>query len=53
VPNAGHGVVEIIDAPEATTWIINRGGTERVAEGAGPSWDEIDRFIHTNLNRAR
>lgn len=53
VPSAGHDVDEIIDAPEATTWIANRGGRERMSEGAGPSWDEIERFIHRNLNRAR
>lgn len=53
VPSAGHSVNEIIDAPAATTWITNRGGQERVIEGIGPSWDDIEHFLHVNLNRAR
>lgn len=53
VPSAGHSVDQIIDAPEATTWSTNRGGHETVVEGTGPSWDEIERFIHVNLSRSR
>jgi acetyl esterase/lipase len=53
VPSAGHSVNDIIDAEEATTRATNRGGHETVTVGAGPSWDDIERFIHVNLNRAR
>ncbi len=53
VPSAGHSVDDIIEAEEATTWASNRGGHERVTEGPGPSWDDIEHFIHVNLNRAR
>jgi acetyl esterase/lipase len=53
VPTAGHSVNDIIDAEEATTRATNRGGHERVTVGSGPSWDDIERFIHVNLNRAR
>lgn len=53
VPSAGHVVEEIIDAPAATTWSTNRGGHESVNEGTGPSWDDIEHFIHVNLARAR
>lgn len=53
VPSAGHNVGQVIDSPEATTWITNPGGQERVVEGAGPTWDEIEKFIHKNLSRAR
>ena len=53
VPTAGHNVWQVIDSPAATTWIANRGGQEQVVEGAGPTWDEIEQFIHTNLSRAR
>jgi acetyl esterase/lipase len=53
VPTAGHSVDDIIDAEAATTWSTNRGGHETVVEGAGPSWDDIDQFLHTNLSRAR
>jgi acetyl esterase/lipase len=53
VPTAGHSVNDIIDADEATTRATNRGGHERVTVGSGPSWDDIERFIHVNLNRAR
>ena len=53
VPDAGHSVGDIIDAATATTWSTNRGGHETVAEGTGPSWDDIEAFIHVNLSRAR
>jgi hypothetical protein len=53
VPSAGHDVDQIIDAEEATTWATNRGGHENVTVGSGPSWDEIEQFIHVNLNRPR
>lgn len=53
VPDAGHSVNDIIDAAAATTWVTNRGGRERVVEGTGPSWDDIERFLHVNLSRAR
>jgi acetyl esterase/lipase len=53
VPAAGHNMFEIVDADAATTWSTNRGGNERVVTGAGPSWNDIDRFLHTNLSRAR
>ena len=53
VPSAGHDVGDIIDAEEATTWATNRGGHETETVGAGPSWDEIEHFIHTALERAR
>ncbi len=53
VPDAGHSVGDIIDATSATTWSTNRGGHETVVEGTGPSWDDIEHFIHVNLNRAR
>jgi acetyl esterase/lipase len=53
VPSAGHSVNDIIDAEEATTWTTNRGGKEKVREGTGPSWDDIEHFLHVNLSRAR
>jgi acetyl esterase/lipase len=53
VPSAGHSVDDIIDAEAATTWTTNRGGHETVVEGAGPSWDDIEQFLHVNLSRAR
>jgi acetyl esterase/lipase len=53
VPSAGHSVDDIIEAEEATTWATNRGGHETVTSGSGPSWDEIEHFIHVNLSRAR
>ncbi len=53
VPSAGHSVDDIIDAEAATTWSTNRGGQETVVEGTGPSWDDIDQFLHVNLSRAR
>ena len=53
VPSAGHSVDEIIDAEAATTWTTNRGGKEKVREGTGPSWDDIEHFLHVNLSRAR
>jgi acetyl esterase/lipase len=53
VPGAGHSVNDIIDAAEASTRTTNRGGVEKVREGSGPSWDEIEHFIHQNLRRAR
>jgi acetyl esterase/lipase len=53
VPSAGHSVDDIIDADAATTWSTNRGGNETVVEGTGPSWDDIDQFLHINLSRAR
>ena len=53
VPSAGHAVEAIIEADEATTWATNRGGRETETVGAGPSWDEIEEFMHANLERAR
>lgn len=53
VPDAGHSIDDIIDATAATTWATNRGGHETIIEGTGPSWDDIEHFIHVNLNRAR
>ena len=53
VPSAGHSVDDIIDAEAATTWSSNRGGHETVVEATGPSWDDIDQFLHVNLSRAR
>ncbi|MDF1555148.1 MAG: alpha/beta hydrolase [Deferrisomatales bacterium] len=53
VPNGGHDVYSIIDAEAATTWITNRGGKEKVVQGPGPSWDDIEHFLHVNLSRAR
>ena len=56
MPSAGHlvdGEDGIIDAEAATTWTNNRGGHETVVEGAGPSWDDIEQFLHVNLSRAR
>lgn len=53
VPDAGHSVNQIIDAENATTWSTNRGGHETVEETTGPSWDDIEHFIHVNLSRAR
>jgi acetyl esterase/lipase len=53
VPDAGHSVNDIIDAGAATTRTTNRGGHETVVEGTGPSWDDIEHFLHVNLSRAR
>lgn len=53
VPSAGHSVNDIIDAESATTQSTNRGGHETVIQGSGPSWDDIDQFLHVNLSRAR
>lgn len=53
VPDAGHSVDDIIEAMAATTWSTNRGGHETVVESTGPSWDDIEHFIHVNLNRDR
>lgn len=53
VPDAGHSVNDIIDAEAATTWATNRGDHETVVESAGPSWDDIEHFLHVNLSRAR
>lgn len=53
VPSAVHDVNTIIDAEAATTWHTNRGGQETVVEGPGPSWDDIEQFLHVNLSRAR
>ncbi|MDB4444674.1 alpha/beta hydrolase [bacterium] len=53
VPSAGHSVDDIIEAEAATTWHTNRGGHETVVEGTGPSWDDIELFLHVNLSRAR
>ncbi|MEA1950662.1 MAG: alpha/beta hydrolase fold domain-containing protein [Planctomycetota bacterium] len=50
VPSAGHSFNDIIGAAAATTWITNRDGLETVVEGAGPSWDDIDQFLRSNLS---
>jgi len=48
VPTGEHDVGTIIDAEAATTRTASD-GEETVAEGAGPSWDEIEEFIRSNL----
>jgi acetyl esterase/lipase len=53
VSAAGHSVDEVIGAPTATTWSTNRGGRESVVDGPAPTWDDIERFLHTHLSRAR
>lgn len=53
VPTGVHDVDSIIGAADSTTWTTNRGGHEKVAEGAAPTWDDIEKFLHTNLSRAR
>jgi acetyl esterase/lipase len=53
VPSAGHSVEDIIDAQGATTRSTTRGGHERVVDGVGPSWDDIEHFVHVHLTRAR
>ena len=53
VPAAGHSVDDIVDGEDATTRTTGRGGHERVATGAGPSWDDIAHFLHVTLSRAR
>lgn len=53
VPDAGHSFVDIVDAASATTRITYRGGHERVVDGAGPGWDEIEQFVRVNLDGAR
>jgi len=53
VPSAGHRVEDIIDAEEATTWATDGAGQETKTVGAGPSWDDIEDFIHATLERAR
>ena len=53
VPSAVHDLRTIIGAAEATTRIHNRGGQERIVEGSGPTWDDIEHFLHVNLSRAR
>jgi acetyl esterase/lipase len=51
VPSAGHSVDEIIDAEAATTWIAKHRGKQKVVEGSGLSWDDIERFLRENLHR--
>ncbi|MGY1711736.1 alpha/beta fold hydrolase [Geodermatophilus sp. SYSU D00758] len=53
VPGAGHSVDDIIGAATSTTWSTHRGGHESVVEGAAPTWDDIEQFLHENLSRAR
>lgn len=53
VPSAVHDVSTIIDAEAATTRHTNRGGYETIVDGTGPSWDDIEHFLHINLSRAR
>lgn len=53
IPSAGHSVWDVIDSPAATTYTTNRGGQERVVESTGPTWDEIEQFLHKNLSRSR
>lgn len=53
VPAAGHSVDDIIDGVDATTRTTNRGGKETVRRGDAPGWDDIERFLHTNLSRGR
>ncbi len=52
VPSAGHSVDDIIEAEAATTR-SSRGGHEKSVTGTGPSWDDIEHFLHVNLARAR
>jgi acetyl esterase/lipase len=49
VPGAGHRVGSIIEAREATTWTTDRSSNETEVDGMGPTWDEIERFIASNL----
>lgn len=53
VVGAGHSVPQVIGAEAATTRSTNRGGHEKVVEGAAPTWDDIERFLHRHLSRAR
>jgi hypothetical protein len=53
VPDAGHSVDDIIGAETATTRITIRGGRERVIDGTGPTWDDIDQFLRVNLRRGK
>ena len=53
VDGAGHSVPQIIDADGYTVRTVNRGGREDVGRTPAPTWDEIDRFLHVALNRAR
>ena len=52
VPDGGHSF-SVLDADVATTWATNNGGQETVTEGVGPTWDDIEQYIHVNLSRAR
>lgn len=53
VPTAVHDLRTIIGATNATTWIANPGGQQKVIEGRAPSWDDIEQFLHVHLNRSR
>lgn len=53
VPGAGHSVNQVLSGETSTTWHTNRGGQETVLEGVAPDWDDIERFLHRNLSRAR
>lgn len=53
VPSAVHDLRTILGAANATTRIHNRGGRQHIVEGSGPSWDDIEHFLHVNLSRAR
>ena len=53
VPTAVHDLRTIIGAAKATTWSQNSGGQQKVVEGTGPTWDDIEHFIHVHLSRAR
>lgn len=53
VPSAGHSVDQIINANDYTVQRTNAGGQEQVLEDHGPSWEDIERFINTALNKSR
>jgi acetyl esterase/lipase len=53
VPGAGHDVDQVLSGATSTTWITGRGGNERIVKGQAPDWDDIERFVSTNLNRGK
>jgi acetyl esterase/lipase len=52
VPDAAHAVADIIESEDATTRTTSGGGLETETVGSGPSWDDIESFIHANIERA-
>jgi acetyl esterase/lipase len=53
VDGAGHSVDDIIGAESYTVRKVNRGGRERVSQHPAPTWDSVERFLSSALNRAR